>query len=148
MRKATRTTIIIGLPASGKTTKALDIYRERLLDVMCSPPILFDDISGDTLKIWKSFLGNYRTVVTDPFLCDIDNLKKCINDIQDIKPLLRPEFILFENNPEACLKNATHRKNKPVNSLIRRLSQTYDIDAICELLKEKNYKYTIEKIPQ
>ena len=120
--------VIIGLPASGKTT----YYNENFKDTH----LFFDDfisnmVSGELIKSLKK--GNQDICIADPRLCNYSiftKVMKLIEEIIDNKSDIL--LILFENNKDKCFINAKKRKNKNVEKTIEFLSNIYN---------HENYKY-------
>jgi len=111
-------TLIVGLPASGKTTLGATLSCDVFLDEVTS----LDQIKIP-LELGKS------VVVTDPHLCLKKNQEKA-KVVFNNWPI---RWIYFENNPKQCLVNAKLR-DKPVNNDIKIFSKDYFIPDNCEVL--------------
>jgi len=106
-----RITLIIGLPASGKTT-----YAKTLGGFLLDDPQSVNELP----------LECDHLVITDPNFCISTNLDKAIS-------ILKKKYgestvidrIYFENDPIQCYKNAVKRIDKPVTSSIKALSSVY-----------------------
>ncbi len=99
--------LIVGLPASGKTTYAKNHLKEYYL---------IDD-PKDFNKDITPYLDR-NVVITDPYFCDGKILKKAEAMLFDNGMIV--EKIYFENNPEKALKNSLCRESKPVENFIKK----------------------------
>lgn len=125
---------IVGLPGSGKTTLAMNMYLEDQ-----DHTILRDDYSLHYDKhdfMWNLFVK--RVIITDPRLCGVSE-HKAIALIERNHPVYEGanfKFIYFENDPEACIINA-RRNPKPggTENLIKHLTKTYTIPANADIRK-------------
>lgn len=105
--------IIVGLPGSGKTTYAESAYPDfRLMDDPAGPHEIPEDI-------------HENIVVTSPFFCREGALNHVMKLVSDRVPDADLSVIYFENDPEQCLLNSKRRLDKPVENLIRDLSEVY-----------------------
>lgn len=128
--------IIIGLPASGKTT----YYHNELNEL--SHLKFYDDFITTFFdnELIEDLETGIDLCITDPRLCDINRFRdymKLFNNYvkkEDIK------LIIFKNNPENCLLNAGKRNKKRVEKTIEMYSKIYNP----ELYKDDGY--TIVKI--
>ena len=128
--------IIIGLPASGKTT----YYHNELNEL--SHLKFYDDFITTFFdnELIEDLEAGIDLCITDPRLCDINRFRdymKLFNNYvkkEDIK------LIIFKNNPENCLLNAGKRNKKRVERTIEMYSKIYNP----ELYKDDGY--TIVKI--
>jgi hypothetical protein len=128
--------IIIGLPASGKTT----YYHNELNEL--SHLKFYDDFITTFFdnELIEDLEAGIDLCITDPRLCDINRFRdymKLFNNYvkkEDIK------LIIFKNNPENCLLNAGKRNKKRVEKTIEMYSKIYNP----ELYKDDGY--TIVKI--
>jgi len=112
--------LVVGLPGSGKTHYAKGLAASR------GAP-LYDDVSKhhpDIKCLIPQFLEHQVCVITDPQLCvpgAQEYAKKIFSEAN-----IEVEWICFENNPEACLRNADKReRNVAVD--IRVLTSLYQI---------------------
>jgi len=127
--------IIIGLPASGKTT----YYNENFKDIY----LFFDDfvsnmVSGELIKSLKK--TNQDICIADPRLCNYSIFTKVMKIIEEIIDKSDISLILFENNKDKCIINAKKRKNKNVEKTIEYLSNIYNYE------NYNNYNYEIKEI--
>ena len=128
--------IIIGLPGSGKTT----YYEEHL---KTHGFIFFDDFISSIFngKMMKAIeTGIDDICITDPRLCNHEIFKKVMKDIESYIDKSNIELVLFENDKNKCLINASKRINKNVNRTIEFNSRIYNLD------NYKDYDCKIEKI--
>lgn len=116
-------TILVGLPASGKTT-----YGNTLSGVF------IDDISqNNAITILEDCIrNNYGSIIiSDVNLCKDSVRKNCESWLNNNAKHFEQEWIYFTNNPEACLKNERQRKLdgdlRKVSCLIKSLSKEYII---------------------
>lgn len=107
-------TLIIGLPASGKTSYAY----KMITDVLIDDPRNLDDVKG--------YDGVESIVITDPYFCVEETLHKAVQTLGVIYLNTEFEFVYFENNPENCLRNAKNRPQKKTDNLIKQLSKVYN----------------------
>jgi hypothetical protein len=110
---------IIGLPASGKTSLALQRYPDYIL------------IDDPKTKPIFNLTKNY--VVTDPHLCKF----KTFNMVKDLYP--EAYYIFFTNNPEQCCKNLQLRKDgrNIKEEYIYKLSFQYQPEIYLNLVNNK-----------
>jgi Ni2+-binding GTPase involved in maturation of urease and hydrogenase len=117
-----KVTFIVGLPGSGKTYLA-----ERLLATskMFRPSVLFDDIKHQQLpELEKAIKEGNDVFVTDPFFCYKEDIDKATAKVQEWGATV--DYIFFENNPEACARNAARRKDgRVLDNFIRQASKKY-----------------------
>lgn len=111
--------MIIGLPASGKTTLANIINKDNDFKYR-----IIDDPKNFMKDIYPYI--NEDLIITDPTLCIESNRDKAVSMIKKYTNA-KIEWIFFENNPKQCLINAKNRENKKVDSLISLLSKEYVI---------------------
>jgi hypothetical protein len=116
-------TILVGLPASGKTT-----YGNTLGGVFVDDISMNNSVNKLNLAI-KTFEENI--VVSDVNLCRESERAKCKIWLDTNAKAYEQEWIYFSNNPEACLKNEKQRKldgdSRVVTGLIKSLSKEYVI---------------------
>lgn len=109
-----RITLIIGLPASGKTT-----YAKTLGGFLVDDPQSINELP----------LECDHLVITDPNFCIQQNLDRSIIILKKkYGDSVIIDRIYFENDPIQCYKNAVARTDKPVTSSIKFLSTIYKPD--------------------
>lgn len=111
-----RCILIVGLPASGKTTLANSLLKKNCV-------LVDDPKEGDFDKIGRFLRLGITVIVTDCFLCEKvvqEEAKKSLGSIET-------EWIFFENDPVQCHINAARRKNKPVDQDIEYWTDVYHI---------------------
>ncbi len=127
--------IIIGLPASGKTT----YYNNNLKDNFK----FYDDFISNIFD--GNLINDLRKkkddiCITDPRLCNYQTfirIMKLINEIIDKKDI---QLILFENDKNKCLINAMKREKRNVNKSIEFNSLLYNLENYFD------YNYEIKEI--
>ena len=123
--------IVVGLPASGKTTYCQQKYPEYTLydDYL-------DDIHNNTLSqhIQNNTYSNQnnKVIINDPRLCDITIFKQQVEYFLTYVNINKMRIKLFENQPDECIINSQLRndKDKDINlpEQILAYSQNYDLD--------------------
>ena len=113
--------IIIGLPASGKTTYYHNNYSQdfKLYDDFISSfydGLLLEDLSN-----------GINLCITDPRLCNFERFEEYMKVFLGIIDKSQIELVLFENNKDCCLINADKR-NKKVAKTIEFYSNNYDLN--------------------
>ena len=103
--------VIVGLPASGKST-----YIETIQHLYNA---VYDDIYCEIEKISYDSI-----IISHPDFCK-DNIRGEVKRRLETKGY-SVEFLFFANNPKQCLKNAKRRENKDVDGYIRYLSGFYN----------------------
>ena len=116
--------IIIGLPASGKTTYFnSNTYLKENYEF--HDDFISKFFNGRLINIIKEDC-NKNICISDPRLCDFELFMKIMNIIEPLINRENIKLILFENNKEACLKNAKNRIRN-VERTIDIYSEKYDI---------------------
>lgn len=106
--------LIIGLPASGKTTLAQKIAKEKEY-------FLIDD-PMDLNSYEKHMKDNI--VICDPLFCREKTLKRAEILLKTYNYVI--EKIYFENDPQQCIANAKLRNGKRVDGSINFLTESYE----------------------
>jgi len=116
--------IIIGLPASGKTTY---FNENKLLKEKYSfyDDFIFSFIDGELIEEIKN---NNNVCITDPRLCNFEIFQNIIKIIKEYIDESNIKLILFKNNKEQCLINSKNRIKKDVEQTIHNYSSIYDIN--------------------
>lgn len=106
-------TVIVGLPGSGKSF---------LMNQIALNEILLDDIEIKDSQVFEP--GNY--ILTNPYFC-LSSKEKITEKINQHFKVDIIEFILFENDLEACWFNVQNRKEykKISYSFMQYLSKEY-----------------------
>lgn len=114
-----RIIIIVGLPASGKTTYAKHIASQLFGCVLIDDPKSWDAVQNHVM-------GSHGLIVlTDPYLCFACNRNVAEERFKDLG--FDVEWVFFENNPEQCLRNSRKRETKSVERDIVWFSENYTI---------------------
>lgn len=115
---------IVGLPGSGKTTLAKKLALEK-------DALLFDDIGFESQRsqFEACLLENSKNiVVVDVYFCLAAVRKLALETITSLNSAVEIEWIYFENNYDACLKNIQNRNDgRNVKPTLERLTQKYQI---------------------
>ena len=101
--------LIIGLPASGKST-----YIEEIRQ---GAEVLDDFVGRDLPRV-------ERLIIADPYLCK-ERIRLAMKSALELMGY-SVEEIFYENNPEQCHINAETRPDKKVDGLIDILSWEYN----------------------
>ncbi len=128
--------IIIGLPASGKTTYFNNNNQNLFKDYIFHDDFISNFFNGELMYDIKN---NKKICICDPRLCNIEVFNKYINIFLEFKDKKEIKLILFENNKNKCLENAKSR-NKRVNKTIELLSNIYNLE------NYNNYETDILKV--
>lgn len=109
-----RITLIIGLPASGKTT-----YAKTLGGFLVDDPKSINELPAECDHL----------IITDPNFCIQYNLDRAIAILKKkYGETIIIDRIYFENDPIQCYKNSIKRTDKPVTASIKQLSLVYNPD--------------------
>jgi len=124
--------IIIGLPASGKTTYYHQFlnqmkFHDDFISSFFDNELIHDLENGDDICI------------TDPRLCDIKRFRDYMQIFREYVEIDKIKLILFKNDYEQCLINANNRKKKNVNNMIKIYTKLYNTD----LYINEGYSYEI-----
>lgn len=129
--------IIIGLPGSGKTTLSNELKEESY--------VVYDDFithfyNGQAVQDIKN---NKKVCLNDPRLCSYEIFERQMDTILKFITKDKIKLILFENNPEKCLKNVQVRddERKGIENTINHYSKIYDVD------KYKDYHHIVLLVP-
>jgi len=112
--------IIIGLPASGKTTyyeSNLSNNGFKLYDDFISS--FYDSDLIDDLKAKK------KVCLIDPRLCDFNLFEKIIHGLKDYIDVSKMILILFRNDKQKSIRYSRYRGDKEVSGTINKYSAIY-----------------------
>ena len=112
-------TLVIGLPASGKTT-----YAKKLGGFLIDDPKHLDELP-DVCE---------HLVIVDPFFCILHILDNAIFKLKEKYGECDITKIYFENDPDQCCNNADSREEKHVKRFIKAVSFEYEPDNSCLVL--------------
>ena len=116
-----RVVLVLGLPASGKTTFCKSHFDDKL------GFHVFDDalfLEAREIVLSNLLEKGEKVVFCDPRLCNLDTFKKLYEHVvKCVDSPLQIAVVYFDNNPEQCRKNA-HRDN--IDMDINRLACRYD----------------------
>lgn len=122
-----RVVLVIGLPASGKSTWAR-IEAARLRNrghaaQVLDDPVSMEDVQRDVALALSQ--GAHSLFVVDPNLCRSPIRDAAVDWFK--RQALAVECVFFANEPEQCLRNAMARSHdaKPVRSDVLSLSRVY-----------------------
>lgn len=116
--------IIIGLPGSGKT-ELLKKYQTDNYEI--DDDFIFNFFDGYLIKNIQA--GN-RIVLTDPRLCLPNIFKHYISIIEEHISRSNIKLIVFENNPEQCIRNIKNRNDgrRNIEMTIQKYSEQYNLE--------------------
>ena len=118
--------IVIGLPASGKTTYINSISKnnDKYTDDFIS-----NFFNGVLISKIKEIDDNDDIYINDPRLCNISIFNRYLKIIEEQKNKnTKIKLILFKNDKNKSLENSKKRNMKNVEKSIEHLSNIYDID--------------------
>ena len=135
--------IVVGLPASGKTTYCITNYPEYTLYDDYLNTIYNNTLLQHIQNTNNSVNSNSKVIINDPRLCDTTIFKQQINNILTYIPLSNIQFILFENTPDKCILNSQLRNdsNKDINLKQQILTYSQNYDPYAEMLDYIWYIY-------
>ena len=99
--------VVVGLPASGKTTYCKQkypkykLYDDYLSDIYNNQ--LLNQLTNNTL--------NSKVIINDPRLCNITIFQQQIEYFLKYIPLRNIQFILYDNRPDQCILNSQLRND-------------------------------------
>ena len=120
--------IIIGLPASGKST----YVKNNFINYNIYDDFIPKFNNGNILQDIKN---KKNICLTDPRLCNIETFKKYIGSIEEYVDKSNILLILFENNKNKCLENLKKYRTETYNkyeSTVNFYSKIYNIDNYCD----------------
>lgn len=129
--------IVIGLPGSGKTHLCQQLHDDH-------DYAIFDDFITYFFnnELVQHLQKGHKTCINDPRLCNPITFDKYINIFKQIIDLDQIHIVLFENNPESCIKNVIHR-NKYIDQFTKNIwfyTRFYDLH------NYQQYNHTIELV--
>jgi adenylate kinase family enzyme len=141
----TKLIIVVGLPASGKTTYCKCYHQEYELH-----DDFIKNIHDDNLMNKLRTNMNDKIIINDPRLCDEHIFIKYVKLFMQYIKLANITFVLFENNSHVCIQNSVNRnttKDLNLKNTILNYSDIYNvndtskfIDYIHKELELNNYK--------
>ena len=135
--------IVVGLPASGKTTYCTTNYPEYTLYDDYLNTIYNNTLLQHLQNTNNSVNSNSKVIINDPRLCDTTIFKQQVNNILLYIPLSNIQFILFENTPDQCILNSQLRNDniKDINLKQQILTYSQNYDPYDEMLDYIWYIY-------
>jgi len=120
--------LIVGLPGSGKTTLSNEL-KEKGYEIYDDFITHFYD--GHALTAIKN---NKKVCLNDPRLCSYEIFQRQMDIILKFISKDKIKLVLFENNSEKCIINATGRKDdrKGIRETIEYYSKLYDLNKYIE----------------
>jgi tRNA uridine 5-carbamoylmethylation protein Kti12 len=134
--------IIIGLPASGKTTYYENNYKFKNFKI-------HDDFISSFYDgfLIEDLLNGFDVCITEPRLCNYERFIKFMEIFKKVIDKKEITVIIFKNDKNNCLinskkRNETAKTTKVVERTIEFYSNSYDTDKFINELKinEINYK--------
>ena len=127
-------TFVIGLPGSGKST----LMKNGRDDNKCT---VYDDFLNDFYnnKALKAIESGKNIILIDPRMCIPHIWDKTVKKVEKVAKK-NVKLILFENDPENCIKNVEKRGDmKVLPETIIEYSKLYDLSIYtkyeCKLLR-------------
>lgn len=111
--------IIIGLPASGKTT----YYEKKWGHIKFHDDFITTFFDNELIEDLEEGID---ICITDPRLCDINRFRDYMKIFREYVRKEDIRLILFRNNPENCLLNARKRGIKKVEKMIDTYGRIYN----------------------
>jgi len=111
--------IIIGLPASGKTT----YYEKNMGNMKFHDDFITSFFDNELIEDLEEGID---ICITDPRLCDIDRFRDYMKIFSNYVGKDEIRLILFKNNTEKCLLNAKKRGIKKVEMMIETYGRIYN----------------------
>jgi hypothetical protein len=111
--------IIIGLPASGKTT----YYEKNMGNMKFHDDFITSFFDNELIEDLEEGID---ICITDPRLCDIDRFRDYMKIFSNYVGKDEIRLILFKNNTEKCLLNAKKRGIKKVEMMIETYGRIFN----------------------
>lgn len=115
---------VAGLPASGKSSWAIEYASNHNNTFIIDDEILMNNTSEYFYAMANQLKSYELIIVVDVHFCETSVRQKAQVLLEKTLDIV-PDWIFFENNPDAALINAQGRPNKPVNNLIKHYSKIY-----------------------
>lgn len=124
--------IIIGLPASGKTT----YHSQYLKDIKLHDDFLNNFFDNELIEDLEK---NIDICITDPRMCDFNRFQQYMKTFTSYIDKKNIKLIIYKNDPAKCLINARLRGTKRVERTIQHYATIYNT----ELFANAGYQYDI-----